>query len=213
MYHLHPSETLRRIFAARPFQGAEPERASFVFVGLDANYSPDIERSAIFPQLLDYLSNGVAFWQRTGVHHPFLLPAYGNKDGAKYHRSFARIGFRPEHAPLVSFIELLHLPTYGKSKLAVGDLDLEHLRWVDRVIRAGSARYVFIPGSVASRMRGSGCFPWLAKEPRSDGGSLGVWHQSGTTTVYSHYHLSTYGHQERKKSEQIAEIRALLKNV
>ncbi len=138
MYHLHPSETLRRIFAARPFQGAEPERASFVFVGLDANYSPDIERSAIFPQLLDYLSDGVAFWQRTGVHHPFLLSAYGNKDGAKYHRSFARIGFRPEHAPLVSFIELLHLPTYGKSKLAVGDLDLEHLRWVDRVIRAPS---------------------------------------------------------------------------
>jgi len=89
VYQLHPSETLRRVFTARPFQGAEPVRASFVFVGLDANYSADIEQSPIFPQLLDYLADGVAFWRKTGVHHPFLLPAYGNKDGTKYHRSFA----------------------------------------------------------------------------------------------------------------------------
>ena len=212
MYHLHPCETLRQVFAARPFQGAEPERASFIFVGLDANYSPDIEHSAIFPQLLEYLSDGVAFWRKTGVHHPFLLPAYGNKDGAKYHRAFASIGFRPEHAPLVSFVELLHLPTYGQSKLAVGDLDAVHLRWVDRVIRAGSARYVFIPGSVASRMRQSGCFPWLPREPESEGGSLGVWQRTTTTTVYCHYHLSTHGWQEKKKREQIAEIRALVKD-
>ena len=210
MYHLHPSETLRRVFSARPFQGAEPERASFVFVGLDANYSADIEQSAIFPQLLDYLSDGVAFWKRSGVHHPFLLAAYGNKDGAKYHRTFASIGFRPEHAPLVSFIEVLHLPTYGRSALDVGDLDASHLQRLDRLICGGSARYVFIPDSVARLMRTSRSFPWLPKAARREGGALTVWHKTATTTVFCHYHLSTYGHQEQTKREQIVEIRTLI---
>jgi len=213
MYHLHPSETLRRIFAARPFQGAEPERASFVFVGLDANYSPDIERSTIFPQLLDYLSDGVAFWRKTGLHHPFLLAAYGNKDGTKYHRTFATIGFRPEHAPLVSFVEILHLPTFGRSALDVQELDASHLQWLDHVICAGSAHYVFVPAGVARLMRASGAFRWLPKAAYGDGGALTVWHRTATTTVFCHYHLSTYGHQERKKREQIAEIRTLVEAV
>jgi hypothetical protein len=210
MYHLHPSETLRRVFAARPFQGAEPERASFLFVGLDANYSPDIERSAIFPQLLEYLSDGVAFWQKTGVQHPFLLPAYGNKDGTKYHRTFATIGFRPEQAPLVSFIEILHLPTYGRSALDVRDLDASHLQRLDWVMRAGSARHVFVPSGVARLMRASGAFRWLPKEADSEGRALTVWYRSAATTFYCHYHLSTYGHQEQRKREQIAEIRSLV---
>lgn len=210
MYHLHPSETLRRAFAARPFQGAEPERASFIFVGLDANYSADIERSAVFPQLLEYLSDGVAFWRKTSVHHPFLLTAYGNKDGTRYHRTFATIGLRPEHAPMVSFIELLHVPTYGRSALNVSDLSASHLQWLDRVIRAGSARFVFVPAGVARLMRASGAFGWLPGSARVEGSALGVWHRTAKTTVFCHYHLSTYGHQERTKREQLNEIRALL---
>lgn len=210
MYYLHPSETLRRFFALRPFQGAEPEQASFVFVGLDANYSPDIETSPIFPRLLDYLSDGVRFWREAGVHHPFLLPSYGNADGARYHRSFASIGFRPEHASAVSFIEVLHLPTYGRSALEVKDLDGLHLARLNALVEDESARYVFVPDSVARLMRRSGRFPWLPKVPRDEGHALSVWHRSVKTTVYCHYHLSTYGHQERTKQAQIAEMRRLI---
>jgi len=210
MYFLHPSETLRRIFSIKPYQGAEPERASFVFVGLDANYSPDIESSPIFPRLLDYLSDGVEFWRASGVHHPFMLPAYGNSDGARYHRSFASIGFRPEHASLVSFVEVLHLPTYGRSALDVVDLDRGHLERLNALVQAGTARYVFIPDSVARLMRRSRAFPWLPRSPHDDGGALTVWHKTATTTVFCHYHLSTYGHQEQKKREQMAEIRRLI---
>ena len=83
MYLLHPSEPLRTAFTVRPYQGEAPENATFLFVGLDANYAADVADSPIFPELLAYLSDGVAFWQRTGVHHPFLLPGYGNADGAK----------------------------------------------------------------------------------------------------------------------------------
>jgi len=210
MYFLHPSETLRRIFSIKPYQGAEPERASFVFVGLDANYSPDIESSPIFPRLLDYLSDGVEFWRASGVHHPFMLPAYGNADGARYHRSFASIGFRSEHASLVSFVEVLHLPTHGRSALGVMDLDSAHLQRLNALVQAGTARYVFIPDSVARLMRRSRAFPWLPNAPHDDGGALTVWHETATTTVFCHYHLSTYGHQEQKKREQIAEIRRLI---
>lgn len=210
MYFLHPSETLRTAFAARPFQGAEPERAAFVFVGLDANYSPDIESSPIFPRLLEYLADGVRFWRDAGLHHPFLLPSYGNADGARYHRSFAGIGFRPEHASAVSFVEVLHLPTYGRSALEVNDLDQSHLSRLNAIVENQSARYVFIPDSVARLMRRSGGFPWLPRAPRDEGHALTVWHRSAKTTVYCHYHLSTYGHQERTKQAQIAEMRQLI---
>lgn len=76
VYYAHTSELLNREFTARPFQGATPESATFLFVGLDANYSPTIEQSPVFPRLLEYLKDGVAFWRRYGVHHPFLLPGY-----------------------------------------------------------------------------------------------------------------------------------------
>jgi hypothetical protein len=73
MFIPHHSQTLNVAFAARPFQGVPPEDATFLFIGLDANYSPAIEENTIFPWLLEYLCDGVAFWRQSGVHHPFLL--------------------------------------------------------------------------------------------------------------------------------------------
>ena len=67
MYLPHPSEPLNLAFSARPFQGAIPEEAKFLFVGLDANYSPTVEQNPVFPRLLDYLRDGVAFWKMSGV--------------------------------------------------------------------------------------------------------------------------------------------------
>lgn len=69
--------------------------ATFLFVGLDANYSPDLEASPSFQSVLEYHEDGVAFWRRYGVHHPFLLPEYRG-DGRRYHRTFAKIGFKPK---------------------------------------------------------------------------------------------------------------------
>jgi hypothetical protein len=110
MYRSDPSQILSTLFARKPYQGASPDAARFLFVGLDANDAADIENSPIFQELLADHEDGTAFWRRHGVHHPFLLPQY-TADGRRYRRTFAKIGFRPEHAELVSFIELLHLPT------------------------------------------------------------------------------------------------------
>jgi hypothetical protein len=209
MYLAHPSETLNRVFSNRPFQGAEPEAATFLFIGLDANYGPEIERSPIFAALLDYMRDGVSFWRSRGVHHPFLLPKYGKRDGARYHRTFASIGFRPEHADAVSFIELLHVPTGGTCRLGPSDLKADHLRRIEGAIRGPRARHVFIPAGVARLMRSSGIFDWLPAAPVEGAGALGIWRKTPTSTLFCHYHLSVWGHQEQKQA-QLAEIGKLI---
>jgi hypothetical protein len=208
MYSEHPSPALREAFAVRPFQGVAPEEARFIFIGLDANYDAKIETSPIYPQLLDYLKNGVAFWTKYKSHHPFLLPSYKG-DGRRYHNTFASIGFTPEDSEDISFVELLHLPTYGRSNLAVEDLDTAHLMRLNDTILNGRAEFIFIPGSVGRLMRASKHFPWLPAQPTSGSSPLRTWLKSDTKTVYWHYHFSVYGKFEKDKQKQLAAITAL----
>lgn len=209
VYYPHPSQRLNRAFAQRPFQGTTPESATFLFVGLDANYSPTIEQSPIFTRLLAYLNDGVAFWREFGVHHPFLLPEYRG-DGRKYHKTFARIGFTSANATEVCFVELLHVPTYGRSNLLPSDLSEDHLRRLNAAIEHGNARHIFIPDRVGRLMRASGMFPWMPKAPQATGEDLKVWHRNGEKTVYWHYHFSVYGIFEEGKTRQLSAIRRLL---
>ncbi len=209
MYNLHNSRQLITAFRTKPFQGAEPEEARFLFIGLDANYAEDIERSAIFPQLLEYLEDGPAFWVKYGVHHPFLLPQYGGA-GRKYHKTFAEIGFLPEDAEKVSFFELLHVPTEGsENPLTKNDLDAAHLSRLNRAILHGRAEFVFISSKVGHLMKASKCFPWIPAKPVDEDGPLKIWLRTGSKTVYWHYHFSVYGAYEQQKKEQITAIAAL----
>lgn len=132
-YLAHPSPELNALFAHKPYQGATPERARFLFIGLDANYEAEIETKPIFSKIREYHNDGVAFWRKHGVHHPFLLPEYSG-DGRHYHQSFSRIGFGPEHADLVSFVELFHVPTVGRNILVANDLDAAHLNMLNAAI-------------------------------------------------------------------------------
>jgi hypothetical protein len=208
MYHIHDSKPLIKAFERRPFQGAEPESAKFLCVNLDANFDRDIENSPIFPLVPEYLNDGVSFWKKYGVHHPFLLPEYTG-DGRYFHESFASIGFTPEEAGDVSFVELLHVPTYGRSSLRAGDLNPEHLQRLNMAILGGRSRYIFVPGSIARLMRASGHFPWMPALPTDEGGPLKVWRTMDTKTVYWHYHCSVYGRYEATKREQLSAIGAL----
>lgn len=209
MYLRHPSEALTQAFRARPFQGADPRAARAIFVGLDANYGEAIDQSPVFSDVLDYLADGVRFCKVRGVHHPFLLSGYRG-DGRKYHKTFARIAITSQNATDISFVELLHVPTVGRSVLTLGDLDVAHLRWINSVITTGAARAVFIPTAVAAMMRRSRVFPWLPDTPTDIGRALKIWRKLGPTTVYWHYHFSVYGKFESKKAEQLMEIRELL---
>ena len=209
MFSLHPSTTLNSLFHERPYQGANPSKARFLFVGLDANYDAEVEGKPIFTKLRAYHEDGVTFWRDHQIHHPFLLPQYTG-DGRFYHQSFSRIGFKPEHADQVSFIELLHVPTVGRNKLVPSDLSRAHLRMLDDAILSGSAEHIFIPQTVARLMLASAQFAWLPKRPSDQFGPLGVLYRQGTKTVYSHLHFSVYGKFAERKAQEAAAIRSLI---
>ena len=209
MYYKHPSTTLNRLFSNRPYQGTDPMKAKYLFIGLDANYAEDIDQSEISQEMYEYLDDGVLFWEKYGVHHPFLLDNYQG-DGKFYHRSFAKIGFTQSHAPEIAFIELLHLPTYGRSKLVPSDLDDQHLVWLNRVILEGDSKYIFMPTSVGNLMRQTGHFPWITTNPDVTDSELKVWFSDENKTVFWHYHFSTYGKFTATKEKQAVAIRALI---
>ena len=208
MYQPHPNAELNERFRHRPYQGVEPSEAMFLFVGLDANYAPALERSSSFPNVLAYHEDAVAFWRRHGVHHPFLLPEYRG-DGRRYHRTFARIGFTPKHADLVSFVELLHVPSVGRSKLEPQDLDAGRLRGINAAILCGKAKYIFVSAGVARLMRASKEFPWLPKEAAGSG-PLRVFYSEPLRSVYSHLHFSNFGKFQQQLEEEARAIAALL---
>jgi hypothetical protein len=208
MYKAHPSRELNNHFARRPYQGVEPSSATYLFIGLDANYDPNIERNPIFPHLLKYHDDGVGFWRRHGVHHPFLLPGYKG-DGCRYHKTFARIGFAPEHAALVSFAELLHVPTVGRNQLAPADLDAAHLQMLRSAILGGKPKQIFVSAGVARLMQASNAFPWLSKNPTGSG-PLPVLYSGADREVYLHLHFSNYGKFQQRLEFEAKAIASML---
>jgi hypothetical protein len=209
-YTLHPSEKLVDLFREKPWQGCEPYEAQFLFIGLDANYAADIERT--LPEIFDYLSCGPDFWRKTSLHHPFRLPHYKGS-GKRYHDKFAEIGFKPEHADFVSFVELLHLPTTGRSPLTVKDLSTDHLRKLSAVIDGGKANYVFASSEVIRLMKQSKVFPWLDRRMERKDGTFDIVHEQNGQTIYQMYHFSCYGHQLEMLNRQIAELRQIVKSL
>lgn len=209
MYHPHPSRRLNELFRAKPYQGVDPNLAKFLFVGLDANYDASIESDPIFSRVLEYHEDGAAFWLKHGAHHPFLLDAY-NGSGRFYHKSFADIGFRPEHAELVSFIELMHVPTTGQSKLILKDLDHQHLLTLKSWIIDGEAAHIFFPAGVARLLKASKLFPWIPTNPIGKEGTLKVLLDQSGKRVYQHLHFSNYGKFLKKKRREAADIQRLL---
>lgn len=209
MYHSHPSQRLNELFTAKPYQGVLPDRAKFLFIGLDANYSDTIETDPIFPKILEYHDDGAEFWRKYGVHHPFLLSGYKGS-GRYYHRSFAEIGFGPEHADAVSFAELLHLPTTGQSNLEVHDLDATHIQRLKFWILDGQAEYIFFPAGVARLLKSSKLFPWIPINPIGEEGTLKILLNEPNKRVYKHLHFSNYGKFLEQKRQEAADIRRLL---
>ncbi len=175
-YDIHPSAELRKLFSEPPipFQGQDPQKASVIFVGLDANYAPELFNVGNFRErIIEYHEDGVAFWQRHGVHHPFLLPEYplpGTQGGRPYHRKFSNMGLTPEFASWVSFVELLNVPTTGSTedKRFWELFDLDHAKRLDRLFQDGESRLILLPKSVVAKMgvarKRHGVFEWLPKK-------------------------------------------------
>ncbi len=170
-FHLSPEVSF--LFGRQPFQGCNPSSARFVFVGEDANFAPDIELQPIWPRVAEYLNDGVEFWNRHGVHHPFLLPEY-NGQGTVYHRHYHSIFTRDQgdpsgaEAPLpsgirqsIAFVEYLDRPTTGNDNINdVGMVNEVRRRWhfgwlAQLLVRqyGDPDRTVFLTKGVASKLR------------------------------------------------------------
>ncbi len=197
-YDIHPSTELRELFASMPipYQGRNPEQASVIFVGLDANYSADLFVDAVFSDLmLEYHRDGVAFWQKHNKHHPFLLEEYPlkkNRGGVTYHRKFETMGLTAKHAEFISFVELLDVPTVGSTeKKKFWQLfNLEHARQLDAIFTSGADRLVLLSGSVLRNMQHAknvhGIFSWLPATVTRD-----KFHQIGKTEFHLVRHFSS----------------------
>ncbi len=211
MFFPHPNTKLHELFSFKPYQGTDPASAQFLFFGLDANYDKDIGNKPYFPEIVSYLVDGARYWKEKGFHHPFRNPDYRG-DGRLYHERFAQIGFTTDHAEQVSFVELIDVPTYGKSNLNVNDLKASHMDRIFDWVRNGNASYIFVPPGVARLLRSTSQFSWLPDKPVSRQGSLPVLFHSTRKTVFSPFHFSCVGKNCLKKDRdlQIRDIGRLL---
>lgn len=210
MVSSHPSKVLTEAFKHKPYQGTAPELADFVFIGLAASYSPDIEASEVFPRVLEYHTDGPGFWRNYGVHHPFLLPQYRGA-GRRYHENFAKIGFQPKHADCVSFLELLDFPTTSSNELSIQDLNESHLMRIRNVIFNSRAKFIFISDGVQRRLKKTKLFKELAKIKRESCG-LNVWFKDEHRTVFKHLNFSNYGKFEQQLQSEARAIASLIPN-
>ena len=208
MFTAHPSRELTRAFGEKPYQGADPKQAQLIFVGLDANYASNIQEQPIFKAILEYHLDGPSFWKKHGVHHPFLLPAYRGS-GRKYHRNFSKIGLTPDHADRVSFVELLAIPTTGRSSLTPDDLDAGHLTYLHDVIFQGNPKNVFVSAAVTNLMKRTGRFPQLSEAADSISAILPLLYDRDGTSVYRHLHFSVYGKSEAKRAAEAMQINTI----
>lgn len=195
MYFPHQNIKLHELFSHKPYQGADPAISSSLFFGLDANYDQKIDTQRCFSEIISYLEDGVRYWKERGFHHPFRHPDYRG-DGSLYHRRFAEIGFTKEHAEQVSFVELIDVPTFGRSKLTIDDLKVSHIDRLSDWVLKGRAAYIFMPLSVSRLLRKTPQFSWLPEKPIGRDGSLPVLFRSDQKVVYMSYHFSYYGNKD-----------------
>ncbi len=113
-FQKHPSQLLIDLYKKKNFQGANPFDAKVLFVGRDPNWAINIDESPIINLVEEYLSDGVKFWEKYSIHHPFLHPKYDG-EGKKYHKAISRLNFGSELANKISFIEIIGFPTTGMS--------------------------------------------------------------------------------------------------
>ena len=198
-YGLHPSQQLQALFRQQtfPHQGQDPEKASIVVVGLDANYSPEIsETPSFFRKIVEYHADGVGFWERYGVHHPFLLPSYPlkkNTGGVPYHRRFSWMGLSAEYARHISFIELLDLPTTGRTEKAEfwRLFRAEHARRIDALVARGERRMIILSKSLVSNYMAYARKRWPVFEWVPEHFALGQLGLIGETVVVGAPHFSS----------------------
>lgn len=193
----HPSKQLNELYLKKNYQGANPSDAKVLFVGRDPNWAADIETQDMLPYVLEYLTDGIAFWEKNDIHHPFLLPTYRG-DGKKYHRNFARLNIDKSLANEISFVELIGFPTTGmagqnkkvfKEYLFSAD-NRAHLIQLEKILN-DKDKLIFIAWGLIDDFKDiykkTGLFKRLAE---IDKRSMSRWFLNQFENIYIHTHFS-----------------------
>lgn len=125
IFQKHASKLLNELYLKKNYQGANPADARILFVGRDPNWASDVETKEVFYYISEYLTDGVSFWNKYNIHHPFLLPNYKG-DGRRYHKIFSKLNVESSASNKISFVELIGFPTTGMAK-SNNKLFLEYL--------------------------------------------------------------------------------------
>jgi hypothetical protein len=196
-FQKHPSLLLHNLYKQKNFQGANPIDAKVLFVGKDPNWAFDIETSPIFDLVGEYLVDGVKFWKKYNIHHPFLHPIYEG-DGKKYHKAISKLQFKSDFASKISFIEIISFATTGMSSTnskkfndyLLSSENRKHLVELDRLLN-DTGKLIFIFWGLIEHLKfvnkKTGLFEKLAnidksKMIRTDLNKIG--------NIYVHKHFS-----------------------
>jgi hypothetical protein len=214
----HGSPLLVNKYCEKEYQGQNPRDAKVIFIGRDANFAEDLAKvqfAYIFNILLGYLDNGVAFWEnsddpqywrdntipRRRVHHPFLLPAYGQRDGYMYHHNFSRLGLDSGYAKFISFVEIVSVPTTGYPKNDLNDKlksltkdSKQHLANIESLILSGGKKVVFISDTAIHALGDldqlSDFYQKIYDKRREPSRGIPPLHSIGSVTIHKCYHFS-----------------------
>lgn len=211
-FRAHHSQQLLGLFRKRPYQGQNPRKSKIIFLSSDANYSPEITDHPFFQEILEYQSDGVGYWKKNNVHHPFLANTYPfdkTQNGRPFHKNFSKLGLDSSYAENISFVELLDIPTIGNKSddraLFYSLASKSHLEYLDKLFTDSDKRLIFVSGGVLRDMinlkQRFQVFDWLPnKKP------AGSYHHLGDhNELREIYHFSS-SHIHRQLSDIRSQI-------
>ncbi len=196
-YGIHPSRSLQELYRVKNYQGANPEDAKVLFVGRDPNWHYDIENMPLFEKVTEYLSDGIGFWEKYNIHHPFLLADYKG-DGKRYHRMFSNLKIDSDLADKISFVELIGFPTMGMAKRSKGlyeshlfsERNQKHLIHLDKILAAND-KEIFIAWGLLEDFsilnKNTGLFEKLSNIDKS---KLDIKNLNQIDNIFIHKHFS-----------------------
>lgn len=156
VFGIHPAQGLIEAYQKKYWQCQDPKNAQIIFLGLDANWDKNVENSSIYEEVSRYLNDGVTYWKNNGYHHPFLLPDYKKGDGYRFHANFVKTQITSQYADNISFIELLPIPTFGRSSmepdLFYKMIDVNYLKNINDIIFDNRPKIVFITKTVYEKL-------------------------------------------------------------
>lgn len=214
-FGLHPSQRLQDLYQFNAHQGAHPLNAKIIFIGRDPNWKFDIENDPIFPQIVEYLEDGISFWEKYKVHHPFLLSRYKG-DGRRYHRMFSKIGLSELYKNDVSFIELLKFPTFGMASKNrkeflhhfLSESNRQHLLGLDQLFQNNEKTIFIAWGLINDIKQLSDGLEIFSRIKELDLANMDINSVNAFQNIFIHKHFSdSISNETLKKMREIIELR------